>query len=99
MSKLPIYICTLCWKENPDENHKMHCSEKYKPKKFIQSAKWIRVEDKLPPSGIEVLIYCEEGILIGRYWKFIEAKYNLWDAINYGTLHPTHWVPLPEKPE
>ncbi len=61
------------------------------------SNSWIRVEDKLPGRGKDVLVYTLTG-LIGTGWFSSEGDWigHTPDA-GYGLV--THWQPLPEPPK
>lgn len=72
---------------------------------------WISVEERLPPEGIRIKIkahykqknipeavaifYVEEIDEHTEAWKWVLDKSN---QEAYGTLRPTHWMPLPEVP-
>ncbi len=60
-----------------------------------QEPKWIKVSDRLPDSGTEVLTYnIENGSMTVQYF----------DGHTFGYVatieaHVTHWLPLPEAPK
>lgn len=65
-------------------------------------SKWISVEDKLPESLYNVIVFYDNGIggyvSRGYYYNSSGAK---WDVQSYsGTINPkvTHWMPLPPNP-
>lgn len=57
--------------------------------------KWIPVTERLPEDDRSVLVTC------GRYYKSFIARYNhTWKKWRVsGTLHITHWMPLPLPPK
>ena len=62
---------------------------------------WIKTEEKLPPFGRQVLVYCRiYGRYIGSYERLDEnCEYGNWhDGEKLGVLPPTHWMFLPPAP-
>lgn len=73
---------------------------------------WINVNLKLPPIGKLIKIKAQynddesvEALCIFTI-KDIDENYEAWcwtlsdeEQKKYGTLRPTHWMPLPEPPQ
>ncbi len=69
---------------------------------------WIKVEDGVPEVGAQVLAYCDSDIFDGGPCFIVKylGDANSWDvsndsypnSSNYCRFSPTHWMPLPEKP-
>lgn len=65
---------------------------------------WVKCSDRLPEFDTPVLVFCE---LYGRaiythvfIGEFQGDKFGNWhDGKSLGVLPPTHWMPLPPKPE
>lgn len=57
---------------------------------------WISVKDKLPTEMEYVLVYCSEGVWIGK--RISETEYVLVDDLGINST-VTHWMPLPNQPE
>ena len=73
---------------------------------------WISVKDKLPPQGIKIRIKAQyhddepreaEAFFkiydIDEYTEAYGWTLSNEDQKKYGTLKPTHWMPLPEAPK
>ena len=67
--------------------------------------KWIKIEDEVPPKGVNLLYFFDcTGISLGQYYG-IEADYcpetGHVFASHEGWLtgDVTHWMPLPDVPE
>lgn len=71
---------------------------------------WVSVKDRLPPQGIKIKIKAEyehnicEATAIFKIYD-IDERNEAWgwsidkkDSDKYGTLRPTHWMPLPDVP-
>lgn len=77
-------------------------------------SEWISVNERMPEiikdSSENVLIFCDEGILVACI-NFYPAKGHrkndeyIWSEQSTGcgccasTIEPTHWMPLPPTPE
>ena len=72
---------------------------------------WISIKDELPPQGIKIKIKaqyedcCVEAEAVFKIYD-IDEETEAWgwslsqeDLDRYGTLRPTHWMPLPELSE
>ena len=59
------------------------------------SPKWISVKDRLPESGIDVLVFTDD------YCAYTAHYDGYWWLSGEPTLsyNVTHWMPLPEPPE
>jgi hypothetical protein len=53
-------------------------------------SEWISVEDEMPQSGKEVLVY-DYGIYRCTFWSHITDEWDCFDE-------PSHWMPLPDPP-
>jgi hypothetical protein len=71
--------------------------------------KWISVKDRIPSSGQRVRIKAHYDEIFEAVATFnlydIDEEMEVWgwnlskeDLERYGTLRPTHWMPLPEVP-
>ncbi|QPB42180.1 DUF551 domain-containing protein [Rodentibacter haemolyticus] len=63
---------------------------------------WIRVKDRLPPRGTDILIYISSRNVIDIAW--LDDGANGVDCFvgtefGYDAKNVSHWQPLPEKPE
>lgn len=57
--------------------------------------RWIRVEERLPRPGQEVLIVDDQIMRVQAV-----SSYGKWHPyVNGSSCKPTHWMPLPELPE
>lgn len=67
---------------------------------YIQSPKWISVEDRLPKSGTLVLVTCDRSGVI-KLWYWYRGKWMDYatELPEYITMDITHWQPLPDPPE
>lgn len=77
---------------------------------FIKGAKWMRsklksqwisVEEKLPKSLQNVIVFYDDNITGYVSRGFCHSNPIIWDVQSYkGTKNPkvTHWMPLPESP-
>jgi hypothetical protein len=61
---------------------------------------WISVDDELPELDFDVLVRCDDDVIIstfrsgytqGDWWFDIERESTAWLV--------THWMPLPEPPK
>ena len=61
---------------------------------------WINCKDKMPDSGIDVLI-CARNRMINLAWydKDMGYFYVCDSDFKYNSLDVTHWMPLPELPK
>ena len=65
---------------------------------------WIRVEDRLPEDGVQVLIYSKllrhDGLVeIVSPRRAIYHGDGHWTSLVSFDYKPTHWMPLPDPPE
>jgi hypothetical protein len=60
------------------------------------SNNWIRVEDRLPETGEDVLVYTLMG-LVGTGWRSSRGHW-IGHAPDAGYGEVTHWQPMPELP-
>ena len=73
--------------------------------KVARQPEWISVDDKMPDSGVEVLIADDLGnVNIGFYDDdFYDAGWAILSGakrfVPISKSRITHWVPLPEPPE
>ena len=85
----PVCMPALRWCEVP-------CTGVPRVVPVPAAGEWIRVEDALPESGVNVLILDSDGDAdIDR----IDADTGKFYYGNGASYHVTHWMPLPEKPE
>ena len=65
--------------------------------------KWIPVTERLPESGVKVLISCREYDEPAIGWYESDPEYSVWygehDLSQRRDLFVTHWMPLPELPK
>ena len=73
-------------------------------------SEWIRVEDRLPEEGDDILAYgCAPGnnqyITMNVTYVFDKEKRPIWRIVSSGCgccdwpmVNVTHWMPLPEEP-
>ena len=60
--------------------------------------KWISVDYDLPPDGVQVLVYCNDGgIYTSRLSVIINQQKHQKESA-YKQLATTHWQPLPDSP-
>ena len=63
---------------------------------------WIDVNERLPESGVDVLVWYGEWIvgprinIMHRAWSY--GRFYDHDGCSCG-IQPTHWMPLPEPPK
>ena len=57
-------------------------------------SEWIRVEDRLPPVGLRVLVFnkFDEAVVAKLCWDGVTFEISEDDPV----LYPTHWQPLPD---
>lgn len=58
--------------------------------------RWIRVEERLPDRGVEVLGTNGKAVEMCTYWPGQPTPWESWTAFHF---KPTHWMPLPEPPK
>lgn len=57
---------------------------------------WISVKDKLPETGTDVLVWLPtDGWCELAFYTFAGE----WFAGEAGLCNPSHWMPLPDRPE
>ena len=67
--------------------------------------KWIKIEDKVPPEGVNLLYFFDcTGISLGQYYGIEpdycpETGHVFGSADGWLTGDVTHWMPLPDVPE
>ena len=57
--------------------------------------KWISVDERMPSTCIDVLVYRSGGITLGGYDSYEGFWYD--QGLRCGKV--THWMPLPDKPK
>ena len=56
--------------------------------------KWIEVEKKLPPEGVDVLVFLQNHEMhVMQYFSLFPYV-----EIDGKEVYPTHWLPLPKSP-
>ena len=69
----------------------------------VTISEWIPVTERLPESGVNVLVSCREfdEAIIG--WYNSDPEYCEWygeyKLSEHRDVHVTHWMPLPEPPK
>ena len=67
--------------------------------------KWIKIEDKVPPEGVNLLYFFDcTGVSLGQYYGIdeeycYETGHVFASADGWLTGDVTHWMPLPDAPE
>ena len=63
--------------------------------------KWIKIEDEMPPIDTDVLFRTPNGEICIGLWFVPLGLEEVWfvDDIGVLALKPTHWMPLPDKPD
>lgn len=57
--------------------------------------KWVRVEDRKPEHGHEVLLALRLPDICGYWIGEYDAEFGkFWETTECRTVHPTHWAPL-----
>ena len=68
-------------------------------------SKWIKIEDKVPPEGVNLLYFFDcTGISLGQYYGIEpdycpETGHVFANGDGWLTGDVTHWMPLPDVPE
>jgi len=67
--------------------------------------KWIKIEDEVPPEGVNLLYFFDcTGICLGQYYGIEpdycpETGHVFANGDGWLTGDVTHWMPLPDVPE
>lgn len=84
-------------------DYRLEVAELIYNKDFRKQSEWVRVEDKLPKTNTDVIIY-HEGYIEHQLDIYTYLGSNKWEDC-YGYWHKTedvcitHWMPLPEAPK
>jgi hypothetical protein len=68
----------------------------------FSAAGWVRVADREPAPGVEVLAYFGRKPIDGGVFMRVVYRHGQWSTWVDGRSTyeaPTHWMPLPEPPE
>lgn len=65
--------------------------------------RWIPVSERLPEDGVWVLVYVHGDIGLAWVKHYSDLPEDVWYGLGEGFRlvddAPTHWMPLPPKPE
>lgn len=87
--------CTMVT-DSPDPDMERDCGH------FIRSQRWTPVEERLPDTDKDVLVYATTKFIGGSKIaidKLEEGEQRPIWLYTHGWFEVTHWMPLPEPPE
>lgn len=65
----------------------------------MTTSEWIRIEDRLPCHGGNVLVFYDNSIYVMSQGSVDGEWFDENGFYDDSGLQPTHWMPLPEVPE
>lgn len=59
---------------------------------------WIKVSDRLPKPGPDVLVTDGDACMVATY-STVHSKFRFFGTPHWESDNVTHWMPLPETPK